>query len=351
MYQERIPERKIDHARGAVQALGSQTKLASKRLRMTEKLIQCGMDALLQGQFEKALWALDTALLLSPELSPTLWQRGLACFYAGRYDEGRRQFEADMKENGNDVEEVIWNFFCRCRLHGFGKAQANGFLPLSDGPCVPPMLDILMFFQGKKTVEEVLSAAINPDGSPVRSYNDTNALAYAHFYIGFFYEMQGNIELAEKHLKLAAEMENPDYIGRLMVMHYELFHKTTFQRSQLPSFSLGNTVNGGYFCSSIIQGGWQLSQGHAMGKTPKKTSTVASLLQAYDVGIRTFDCGDIYTGVEEVYGHFIRAHTNRGGKAEDIVIHTKVVPDIDAIRAGRVDDQYIRYNELMMMSL
>ena len=311
---------------------------------MTEKLIQCGMDALLQGQFEKALWALDSALLLAPELSPTLWQRGLACFYAGRYEEGRRQFEADMKENGNDVEEVIWNFFCRCRLHGFEKAQADGFLPLSDGPCIPPMLDVLMFFQGKKTDKEVLSAARNPDGSPVRSYNDNDALAYAHFYIGFFYEMRGNIGFAEKHLKLAAEMENPDFIGKLMVMHYNLFHKATFQHNQLPLFSLGNTVDGGYSCSSIIQGGWQLSEGHTMGKKPKKANIVASLLQAYDVGVRAFDCGDIYTGVEEVYGDFIRAHCKRGGRAEDIVIHTKFVPDIDAIRSGRVDDQYTRYN-------
>ena len=81
-----------------------------------------------------------------------------------------------------------------------------------------------------------------------------------------------------------------------------------------------------------------------MGKKPKKANIVASLLQVYDVGVRAFDCGDIYTGVEEVYGDFIRAHCKRGGRAEDIVIHTKFVPDIDAIHSGRVDDQYTRYN-------
>ena len=309
---------------------------------MTEGLIECGMDALLQGRFEKAAWALDSALFLAPQLSPTLWQRGLACFYGGRYEEGRRQFEADMKENGNDVEEVIWNFLCRCRLDGFEKARADGFLPLSGSPCVPPMLDVLKFFQGEETVEEVLSAARNLDGTPIRSYNDTDALAYAHFYIGFFYEMQGNIELAEKHLKSAAEMENPDYIGRLMGMHYELFYKTTFQNNSISSFSLGS--RNGYSCSSIIQGGWQFSEGHVIRKTQKeKTEIVTGLLQAYDAGIRAFDCGDIYTGVEEVYGNFIRAHCKRGGRVEDVIIHTKLAPDVDAIRAGIVDDQYIRW--------
>lgn len=310
---------------------------------MAEELIERGMDALLQGRFEKAAWALDSALFLAPRLSPTLWQRGLACFYGGRYEEGRRQFEADMKENGNDIEEVIWNFLCRCRLDGFEKARADGFLPLSGSPCVPPMLDVLKFFQGEETAEEVLSAARNLDGSPVRSYNNTDALAYAHFYIGLFYEIQGNIELAEKHLKSAAEMENPDYVGRLMGMHYELFRKTTFRNNSISSFSLGNGNGNSYSCSSIIQGGWQLSEGHKMCKTPKeKTEIVTSLLQAYDAGIQVFDCGDIYTGVEEVYGQFIRAHCKRGGRVEDIIVHTKLVPDVDAILAGIVDDQYIR---------
>lgn len=66
------------------------------------------------------------------------------------------------------------------------------------------------------------------------------------------------------------------------------------------------------------------------------------LLNAIDNGIRAFDCGDIYTGVEELYGRMLEAHSLNGGRREDILIHTKLIPDIDVIRKGRVNESYIR---------
>lgn len=312
------------------------------RRKLADELVHHGMEALLQGNFEKSLWALDCAPHLAPDLSSSLWQRGLACFYSGRYDDGVRQFESDMVKNGSDVEEVIWHFLCRCKLHGFQKAKADGFLPLTGEPEVSPMLEVLNLFQGKGTVEDVLSAATNPDGSPVLSYNATSALAYARFYIGLFHEMRGNTVEAEKNLRSAAEMQNPDQMGELMRMHYHLFYKAGLHLQVIPSFTIGDKENG-YHCSSIISGGWQLSAGHLVDKeTSSKTDFVEGLLRAYDVGIRAFDCADIYTGVEELYGKFIAAHCKRGGKPGDIRIHTKLVPDLGVIRAGKVNDAYVQ---------
>jgi aryl-alcohol dehydrogenase-like predicted oxidoreductase len=71
-------------------------------------------------------------------------------------------------------------------------------------------------------------------------------------------------------------------------------------------------------------------------------NSVKSLLQAFDAGIRCFDCGDIYTGVEDLFGRFIRAHLSRGGKESDIAIHTKLVPDLDSIKGHTVDEGYIQ---------
>ncbi|KAH8076088.1 oxidoreductase [Aureococcus anophagefferens] len=52
------------------------------------------------------------------------------------------------------------------------------------------------------------------------------------------------------------------------------------------------------------------------------------------VGIRTFDCGDIYAGVEELVGRFLA--TARGQSralADSVRLHTKVVPDDEALVA------------------
>ena len=148
-----------------------------------KELVSVGESSLLAGEFEKAVWAFDSALYLTPgQRDPRLWQRGLACFYGGRYEDGRRQFEADMDANGSDVEEVIWQFLCRCKMNGYHSAKADGFLPLKtcDGlaPPPPPMQQVLQLYQGDGTIESVFKAATSPDGSPAKSYNGTNAVAF-----------------------------------------------------------------------------------------------------------------------------------------------------------------------------
>lgn len=344
-------------------------------------LVELGEAALLEGQFEKAQWAFDAELYLhspSPcKPNPSLWQRGLSCYYSGRYREGADQFKADLSENGNDVEEVIWNFLCRCGSHGFQEAIADGFLPLrGDHPPVSPMQQVLDLYRGDGTVEQVLAAAASTDGSIIRSYNGTNALAYAHFYIGLYHEVRAELSRARHHLEAAAGFQNQDYMGKLMIMHCRLFHcrypsdlseapssvsapysdvtssnspgdsvpsgsrspETSLKLPELPS-SLSNNPS-----TQLIQGGWQLSEGHSAHNSQDgchEAGVVRSLLHAFDAGVRCYDCGDIYTGVEALYGRFIQAHRCRGGRERDIIIHTKLVPDMDAIQRHSVDKRYV----------
>ena len=49
-----------------------------------------------------------------------------------------------------------------------------------------------------------------------------------------------------------------------------------------------------------------------------------------DAGITTFDCADIYTGVERLIGSFRRAYP---AHAEQVQIHTKFVPDLSDLRS------------------
>lgn len=320
--------------------------------------MEVGQEALLRGQFEKASWALDAALYLDsadPGCSPapSLWQRGLACYYGGHYQEGASQFACDMSENGSDVEEVVWHFLCRSACLGHREALSEGLLPLrtpspspssssdsSPQAIPPPMQQVLDLYKGTGSAEVVLSAATSPDSAPVRSYNDTNALAYAHFYIGLHHETRGDSARAREHFRVAAECRNPDFMGRLMVTHFKLFCRRFPQAVTGPSHPQPHP----HPQLRLIQGGWQLSQGHLVttqGSKQYRSDLVRSLLRAVDMGVRCFDCGDIYTGVEELYGRALRAHCLRGGRPDDIRIHTKLVPDLDVIRNGGVDAAYM----------
>ena len=86
----------------------------------------------------------------------------------------------------------------------------------------------------------------------------------------------------------------------------------------------------GYAISRVIRGGWQLAGGHGV---IDRERAVDDLLAAFDAGITTFDCADIYTGVEELYGALRQRLRNELGAAaaSALKVHTKLVPDLDGL--------------------
>ena len=83
--------------------------------------------------------------------------------------------------------------------------------------------------------------------------------------------------------------------------------------------------------SRIIKGGWQLAGDHGDVQRRKAIQDMEIFLEA---GISTFDCADIYVGVEEMLGEFISSVRQNYGssKAEEICIHTKLVPDLTRLQ-------------------
>lgn len=81
-----------------------------------------------------------------------------------------------------------------------------------------------------------------------------------------------------------------------------------------------------YSISRIIKGGWQLAGGHG---EVNRTQAINDMFSFFDAGITTFDCADIYTGVEETIGDFLQQlKRERGGRvASQVQVHTKYVPD------------------------
>ncbi len=83
----------------------------------------------------------------------------------------------------------------------------------------------------------------------------------------------------------------------------------------------------GYKISRVICGGWQFAGGHG---PVDREAAVADLTAFAEAGIITFDCADIYTGVEELLGA-MRAGFGRRHGAEAlgrIRVHTKCVPNL-----------------------
>lgn len=84
-----------------------------------------------------------------------------------------------------------------------------------------------------------------------------------------------------------------------------------------------------YQIPRLIKGGWQLAGGH--GAIDADTA-IADMIAFADAGVTAFDCADIYTGVEELIGRFLREWRNRrGSDAPRIRVHTKCVPDLAAL--------------------
>ena len=95
----------------------------------------------------------------------------------------------------------------------------------------------------------------------------------------------------------------------------------------------------GYEITRIIRGGWQLAGGHGAVEREK---AVADLVAACEAGILTFDCADIYTGVEELIGAFRAEYARLNGEAalRRVKVHTKFVPDLDILPV--IDRRHVR---------
>jgi aryl-alcohol dehydrogenase-like predicted oxidoreductase len=97
----------------------------------------------------------------------------------------------------------------------------------------------------------------------------------------------------------------------------------------IPRFAL----SGDYTISRIIKGGWHLAGDHGVIDPDQAQRDMAAFV---DAGITTFDCADIYTGVEQLIGSFRRAYPSH---AKRVQVHTKFVPDLSDLQV--VDRAYV----------
>jgi tetratricopeptide (TPR) repeat protein len=68
-----------------------------------------------RGRIDESVAKFNQLVTVAPRAMPQLWQRGIALYYAGRYDDCRKQFEAHRTVNPDDVENAAWHFLCVAR--------------------------------------------------------------------------------------------------------------------------------------------------------------------------------------------------------------------------------------------
>ena len=145
-----------------------------------------------KGRFAESAAAFDSLAKAAPDQAPYLWQRGITLYYAGRYDDCRRQFESHRTVNPDDVENAAWHFLCVARAESPAKARA-ALLPVGPDARMP-MREVYQMFRGTLTPEQVLAAA----GS------QPDAQFYGHLYVGLYLEALGMKERALEMIKIAA---------------------------------------------------------------------------------------------------------------------------------------------------
>jgi lipoprotein NlpI len=185
--------------------------------RAADDYIRRGMEHFKKAQIQQSLDNFDRAIQLDPAQAPYLWQRGISLYYAGRYDDGRKQFELHQTVNGNDVENAAWRYLCMARAGTVESARAS-ILPIQHDSRVP-MMQIYALYKGKATVDDVLAAA--RAGSPTAEAL-SERLFYAHLYIGLYDEAGGDAKGAREHIALANSQKADHYMGDVARVHLKL---------------------------------------------------------------------------------------------------------------------------------
>jgi lipoprotein NlpI len=169
-----------------------------------------GVEHFRAGNFDKSVADFDKFIELVPSQAAQHWQRGISLYYAGKFEEGAKQFELHKTVNPNDVENAVWHFLCVTRASGLEKAKAS-LMPI-EGDTRVPMKEIHALFAGKAKADDVLAAAKESKGE--------EGMFYAHLYLGLYYEAIGDKGKTREHIfKAARDFKAPHYMGDVARVH------------------------------------------------------------------------------------------------------------------------------------
>ena len=158
-----------------------------------QALFDKAVDDYREGRAAESAAGFDRLAALVPSEAPQLWQRGIALYAAGRYQDCRRQFESHLTVNPNDVENAAWHFLCVARAESPARAR-EALLPVGPDDRVP-MRQVYEMFRGRITPDAVIASA----------GESLSGRFYADLYVGHYLEAMGNPRAALEHMAKAAD--------------------------------------------------------------------------------------------------------------------------------------------------
>lgn len=201
--------------RHTAQAMAALNQIVASEPGLAVAYYLRGREYLRQGQFAQSVADFDRYLELQPQRQASLWERGIACYYAGQFQQGADQFSAYQTFDDNDVENAVWHVICRSQLVGFAEASSEIMRVKADRRV--PMMQVYDLFRGAATPADVLSAARSMELRP-----DERKLAefYAHLYLGLYYEVRGERESSQQAIRRAVEDHvNDNYMWDVAQAH------------------------------------------------------------------------------------------------------------------------------------
>jgi lipoprotein NlpI len=184
----------------SLRAVEQATLALAQDNQLAEAYYLRGRERFRLGQFGSSAADFDRFLQVRPEQRSRLWERGISCYYADRFQDGAEQFAAYQEFDNSDVENAVWHVLCLSRLEGLAEARKKMMRVKFDARI--PMMAIYRLFLGELTPEDVLR-----DVQSRQLSDSTRKVAefYARLYIGLYYEAAGQDQRAREFLSAAAK--------------------------------------------------------------------------------------------------------------------------------------------------
>ena len=161
---------------------------------------------------------------LSPEVDGSHWRRGIAYFYAGKYEDAAAQFERYHSFDNVDRENGIWRYLSQVKAVGREKARAGLLKYAKDDR--EPFPAVYELFAGRITPEAILKGIAD---AKLADGERESRLFYAHLYIGLNEFIEGREKSAQEYLEKAVRNTwaekagyGPHYMWQVARVHEEL---------------------------------------------------------------------------------------------------------------------------------
>ncbi len=176
------------------------------------------------GDFEKSVADYEKMVELDNSQDTSHWRRGIARFYANKFEDAAKQFEIYNTFDDVDRENGIWRYFSQHKAYGAKKAREGLLKYRKDDR--EPFPAVYKLFSGEMTGAEILKQI---DAAEISKSEREKRLFYANLYIGLNDAIEGRKESAIKHLKASTENEwgpkagyGPNYMWHVGRVHYDL---------------------------------------------------------------------------------------------------------------------------------